>query len=103
MHKPAIDRRVKLVQEATARAYPQMLNYFQCRYSWGQPCDPKRAADWATLAGYLATCNHRAQRPGWHEVMSWPSGNTGSPAGMVEIYHDGWQLLADLGLYDLED
>lgn len=100
MLKPKIDNRIAWVKKVQEKAFPQMTNYFISRYSWGQGCDPKRAKDWATLAGYLATCHHKAQRPGWHEVMAWPSGNTGTPAGMVEIYHDGWELLADLGVYD---
>jgi len=44
-----IDRRYKSVRLAMDKAYPQMVSYFAARYSWGQPCDPMRAKDWAYL------------------------------------------------------
>lgn len=96
------DKRLKAAREAYARAYPQMIQYFAARYSWGQPCDPRRAEDWATLAGYLAECQHRGLDPAWDHSFIWPSGNKGTPAGLVNIYHDGWELLTDLGLYECE-
>ena len=102
MHTVTIDRRYKFVRETMDRARPQMVQYFSARYSWGQPCDPQRAKDWATLAGYLATCQVKGMDPEWNKRFAWESGNQGSPSGMVDCYHDGWELLQDLGVYDPE-
>jgi len=98
-----IDRRYKNVREVMEKAYPQMTRYFAARYSWGQPCDPMRAKDWAYLAGILATCNAKGQEIPWDKWFKFPSGNTGSPSGLIDCYHDGWQLLEDLGVYDPEE
>ena len=103
MEKITFDKRLKASREAYRKAYPQMIQYFAARYSWGQPCDPARAHDWATLAGYLAMIQWRGQVVPWDKQWTWPSGNHGSMAGLVGCYHDGWELLADLGLYELED
>lgn len=100
MQKLTIDRRFAHVRKAMDKAYPQMIQYFACRYSWGQPCDPLRARDWAALAGYLATCQCKGMDPVWHDRFVFPSGNIGSPSGLAASYHDGWELLADLGVHD---
>lgn len=96
------DGRITWARSCYRKAYPQMINYFAARYSWGQGCDPRRAEDWATLAGYLAQCQYRAEEPEWDTVFKWPSGNTGTPRGLVDIYHDGWALLEDLGVHETE-
>jgi len=98
-----IDRRYKSVRLAMDKAYPQMVSYFAARYSWGQPCDPMRAKDWAYLAGILATCQAKGEEIPWKTWIKFPSGNTGSPSGLIDCYHDGWQLLEDLGVYDPEE
>lgn len=103
MEKIKFDKRVKVAMEAYRRAYPQMIQYFAARYSWGQPCDPRRAHDWATLAGYLAEHQWRGQEVDWGQWYEWPSGNRGTLSGLVEVYHDGWALLEDLGLYQFEE
>jgi hypothetical protein len=38
--------------------------------------------------------------PVWHDRFVFPSGNIGSPSGLAASYHDGWELLADLGVHD---
>jgi hypothetical protein len=103
MQKLTIDRRFSHVRQAMDKAYPQMIQYFACRYSWGQPCDPQRAKDWQALAGYLATCQCKGTDPAWRDRFAFPSGNEGSPSGLIDCYHDGWQLIQDLGLYDPEE
>lgn len=99
----SIDRRYKFVRTVMEQAYPQMIRYYAARYSWGQPCDPMRAKDWAYLAGLLATSQCKGQPLAWDKPLRFPSGNQGSPSGLVDIYHDGWELLQDLGLYDPEE
>lgn len=100
MQKLSIDRRFSHVRQAMQKATPQMISYFASRYSWGQPCDPFRARDWEALAGYLATCQVKGLEPIWHDRFQFPSGNIGSPSGLVASYHDGWELLAELGVHD---
>lgn len=100
MKNLSIDRRYKYVRDIEAKAYSQMVSYFAARYSWGQPCDPLRARDWSALAAYLATCQSKGIEAVWHDRFQFPSGNIGSPSGLVAVYHDGWELLADLGVHD---
>lgn len=100
MNTLIIDRRYKYVKEVEAKAYPQMIRYFAARYSWGQPCDPLRARDWQALAGYLATCQVKGVEPIWHAPFQFPSGNRGSLSGLVSCYHDGWELLDELGVHN---
>jgi hypothetical protein len=100
MRKLSIDRRFRFVKDTEKAAYAQMVRYFAARYSWGQPCDPLRARDWAALAGYLATCQCKGEDPIWHDRFVFPSGNIGSPSGLTASYHDGWELLSDLGVHD---
>jgi hypothetical protein len=103
MEKITFDKRLRITREIYAKAYPQMIQYFAARYSWGQPCDPARANDWAMLCAHLAGCQWQGQDPAWDKQWAWPSGNHGSMAGMINCYHDGWALLEDLGLYESED
>jgi len=95
-----IDRRRSFVKHQAALGRSQMVRYFQARYSWGQPCDPRRADDWGTLCAVLRTGLAKGVEVDWHERLVWPSGNAGSIAGMVGVYHDGHELLHDLGLID---
>jgi hypothetical protein len=75
-----------------------MVRYFQCRYSWGQPCDPRRANDWGTLCAYLRDCQVKGLAADMSKAWEWPSGNKGSISGMMRIYHDSAELLEELGL-----
>lgn len=54
--KKVMDYRRSYVKHQQALGYSQMVRYFQARYSWGQPCDPRRATDWGTLCAYLRDC-----------------------------------------------
>ena len=81
----------------------QMVRYFAARYSWGQPCDPKRANDWGTLCAYLRDCQHKGLAADFSQVWLWPSGNKGTISGLIGIYHDGGELLEELGLLDQLD
>ena len=78
----------------------QMVRYFQARYSWGQPCDPLRSTDWGTLCAYLRDCQEKGLMADMSRTWIWPSGNKGSISGLVGIYHDGWELLDELGLVE---
>lgn len=98
-----IDRRRAYVKHQTRLGRSQMVRYFQARYSWGQPCDPRRAEDWGTLCAILRAGLVNGEVVDWHERLTWPSGNEGTIAGLVNVYHDGGELLADLGLINPED
>ena len=93
-----IDRRFKDVVRVHEEARGQMVQYFAARYSWGQPCDPMRAKDWAMLAGYLMTCYKTGKPLELDERFIWPSGNRGTIRSLVNQYHDGAELLDDLGI-----
>lgn len=102
--RKALDYRRAYIRRTVAIGETQMASYFQARYSWGQPCDPMRSTDWGTLCAYLRKCQVEGLEVDYRKVWAWPSGNKGTIGGLVDIYHDGWQLLADLGLVDnLED
>lgn len=103
MEKITFDKRIKWAKDRSIKGQVQMIGYFAARYSWGQPCDPLRAKDWGTLCGHLAALQWRGQDPDWDKVYAWPSGNRGTLSGLVNLYHDGWALLEDLGLWEPED
>lgn len=96
----AIDRRRAHVRHQITLGKSQMVRYFAARYSWGQPCDPRRAYDWGILCAYLRDCQFNGVDPDFRTPWAWPSGNRGSLGGMIDHYHDGWELLAELGLID---
>lgn len=91
-----LDRRIRRAREAFEEGKRQMQMYWLARYSFGQGCDPARAEDWGTLLGYLATCLHRGEAPAWDTRFEFPSGNIGTPRSLVDVYHDGWELIADV-------
>lgn len=93
-----IDRRFSDVRRVLAEGAAQMNRYFLARYSWGQGCDPMRARDWGTLCAYLMTCYKTGAPLELSRPFRWPSGNVGTVSGMVGIYHDGAELLDDLGI-----
>lgn len=95
-----LDRRRSYVKHQISLGAAQMVRYFSARYSWGQPCDPRRANDWGTLCAYLRDCQVKGLAADFHRKWTWPSGNVGSISGMINNYHDGWELLSDLGLTD---
>lgn len=104
-----VDRRFKVVKDIYAKAYAQMQQYFLCRYSFGQVCCHDRANDWAVMCQSILT---QQIKSGWYEMDSvdmatkhlFPSGSAGTISSLVNNYHDGWQLLVDLGLhYDSYD
>jgi hypothetical protein len=95
------DRRFRSVRETYDDAYRQMKAYWLSRYSWGQPCDPKRAEDWATLAAHIMTVRVKEHRmPDLNVRYQFPSGNVGTISSLIDHYHDGWGLLEDLELVD---
>lgn len=95
-----LDYRRSYIKQAHSAGRSQMVSYFQARYSWGQPCDPRRADDWGTLCAYLRDCQEKGLAADFSRYWEWPSGNRGSISGLIGIYHDGSELLADLGLLD---
>lgn len=105
--KISFDLRLKGMKKLHEEARKQMGMYWLARYSWGQPCDPRRAEDWAALVCYLET----SRRHGFavHELLDtpfeFPSGNTGTIRSLIDVYHDGWELLEDIGVVqnDMED
>jgi hypothetical protein len=98
--RKVLDYRRSYVKQTHELGRAQMVRYFQARYSWGQPCDPRRANDWGTLCAYLRDCQEKGLFADFRRSWVWPSGNKGSISGMLGIYHDGYELLADLGLVD---
>lgn len=95
-----LDRRRSYVKHQINLGASQMVRYFASRYSWGQPCDPRRANDWGTLCAYLRDCQVKGLAADFGRSWEWPSGNRGSISGLIGHYHDGGELLADLGLMD---
>lgn len=98
--RKVLDYRRSYIKRQHALGRSQMVNYFAARYSWGQPCDPRRADDWGTLCAYLRDCQVKGLACDFNRSWTWPSGNRGSIGGLIGIYHDGWELLAELGLVD---
>ena len=98
-----MDRRRAHIKHQINLGRAQMVRYFAARYSWGQPCDPRRAYDWGILCAYLRHCIYEGIEPDYRAQWIWPSGNRGSVAGLIDIYHDGWELLAELGLVETEE
>lgn len=99
----SLDKRRAHVKNLIEAGRAQMVRYFACRYSWGQPCDPRRAYDWGVLCAYLRDCQFHGVDPDYRARWVWPSGNAGTVGGLIDNYHDGWDLLADLGLVDVEE
>lgn len=97
-----IDKRRSHVKHQINLGKAQMVRYFAARYSWGNPCDPNRAYDWGVLCAYLRNCQFNGVDPDYHTRWVWPSGNAVSVGGLIDNYHDGWELLAELGLIDEE-
>jgi hypothetical protein len=60
-----------------------------------------RALDWGTLCAYLRKCQVEGHEVDYRKPWVWPSGNQGSIGGLIDCYHDGWELLGDLGLVDV--
>lgn len=98
-----MDNRRAYVKRQRQEGIAQMKHYFMCRYSWGQPCDPKRAYDWGTLCAYLKDCQMKGLSADFSRQWLWPSGNRGSISGLIGVYHDGHELLADQGLLESLD
>ena len=98
--RKVLDFRRSYVKHQFNLGRSQMVSYFQARYSWGQPCDPRRAEDWGTLCAYLRDCQHKGLMADFRKVWAWPSGNKGSIAGLIDVYHDGYELLEELGLVE---
>lgn len=98
-----MDNRRAYVKRQRAAGIAQMKHYFMCRYSCGQQCDPKRAYDWGVLCAYLKDCQMKGLAADFRRQWLWPSGNKGSIAGLIGVYHDGHELLADQGLLDSLD
>lgn len=101
--RKVLDYRRSYVKHQHALGRGQMVNYFAARYSWGNPCSPERANDWGTLCAYLRDCQVKGLAADFGRSWTWPSGNVGSISGLIGIYHDGWELLQDLGLTDSLD
>lgn len=99
----SIDRRRSHIKHTIALGQSQMVRYFAARYSWGQPCSPARAYDWGVTCAYLRHCQHEGMEADYRARWVWPSGNAGSVGGMIEHYHDGWELLRDLGLTESDE
>lgn len=98
-----IDRRRAHIKSTINLGRAQMIRYFAARYSWGQACDPRRAYDWGIACAYLRHCQYEGIDPDYRARWIWPSGNAGSVGGLIDVYHDGWELLADLGLIDRDE
>ena len=98
--RKVLDFRRSYIKHQFNLGQSQMVRYFQARYSWGQPCDPRRAEDWGTLCAYLRDCQEKGLMADMSRTWIWPSGNKGSISGLVGIYHDGWELLDELGLVE---
>jgi len=49
----SLDKRRAHVKNLIEAGRAQMVRYFACRYSWGQPCDPRRAYDWGGFVRLL--------------------------------------------------
>ena len=100
MEKINYDMRFKDVRKVHDEAKRQMGAYWLSRYSWGQPCDPMRLEDWAALCANLKSKQVKGLPPSLDDRFVFPSGNSGTLASLIEHYHDGWELLEDLGLWD---
>lgn len=100
--RKVLDYRKSYVNQTHELGRAQMVRYFAARYSWGQPCDPRRANDWGTLCAYLRDCQQKGLMADMSRTWEWPSGNKGSIVGMMGIYHDADELLADLGLLEVD-
>lgn len=98
-----IDRRRAYIRDTIEAGRVQMVNYFAARYSWGQPCDPARANDWGVMCAHLRQCLEQGKKPDYFAQWIWPSGNRGSIMRMIDVYHDGWDLLADIGAIEREE
>lgn len=98
-----IDRRRAHIKSTINLGRAQMVRYFAARYSWGQACDPRRAYDWGIACAYLRHCQYEGIDPDYRAQWIWPSGNRGSVGGLIDVYHDGWELLHDLGLTDCDE
>jgi hypothetical protein len=98
--RKVLDFRRSYIKHQHALGVSQMKSYFQARYSWGQPCDPRRANDWGTLCAYLRDCQVKGLAADFNRAWEWPSGNRGSIRGMMGIYHNSHELLEELNLIE---
>ena len=98
--RKTLDFRRAYVKRQHALGRAQIVRYFAFRYSWGQPCSEARANDWGILCAYLRDCQQKGLMADFSRQWFWPSGNKGSIAALIGIYHDGGELLEELGLLE---